>query len=352
MSTLLSQGGFGCVYYPGINCSGKSDKDKNTVTKIQKRDFNADNEIYIGKIITSIPSYKKYFIPVITSCPIDVRKLDKKLIGDCKVLNSQNSIDYLLMSLDYVENKSLESTIVLSSSRDIKRKSFAKLLGTYKYLMQGVDLLSRQKIVHFDLKSENLLFSNKRNLPLIIDFGISIPQSQLNTDTMKKYFYVYAPEYYVWPIEVHVICFLLHQTEGNLTIDNITMISTIFTTSNEGLQFFTEDFRRRYLSSCIYQLKQYVGIDRNKVIEALLTKCNTWDGYALSILFFVIFKKIFKGGFHYNKMFIFLAELLVVNISPDPSLRLSPSDSIREYNKCFFIEEDVNAYIQLLDDLV
>lgn len=351
MSTLLSQGGFGCVYYPGINCSGKSDKDKKTVTKIQARDFNADNEIYIGKIITSIPSYKKYFIPVITSCPIDIRKIDNKIIGDCKVINNPNSIDYLLMSLDYIENKSLESAFVISSSKDIKRKSFAMILGMYKYLMYGIDLLSQERIVHFDLKIENLLFSNKKNLPLIIDFGLSIPMSKLNADTMKKYFYIYAPEYYVWPLEVHVICFLLHQTDGNLTMDNITTISTIFTTANEGLRFFSEDFRRRYLSSCIYQLKQYVDIDRNKVIEALLKKCYTWDGYALSILFFVIFNNIFRGGFHYNKMFIFLIELFVINISPNAALRLSAKESIKEYNKSFFIEGNVSSYINLLDDL-
>lgn len=352
MSTLLSQGGFGCVYYPGITCAGSADKDKQMVTKLQMKDFNADNEIHIGKIITSIKSYEKYFIPVVSSCPIDLRKIDREIIGDCNVVNNTSSIEYLLMSLHYIENKSLESAIVLSSSKQIKRQSFAKILSMYKYLMYGVELLSKEKIVHFDLKVENLLFSNKRNLPLIIDFGISIPMLKLNKDTMKRYFYVFAPEYYIWPIEVHVITFLLHKTEGNLTFENITMIATMFTNANAGLQFFSEDFRNTYLSSCIYQLKKYVGIDRNKVIDTLLLNCYTWDGYAISILFLDIFKKIFKGGFHYNRMFIFLIELLVINISPDPSVRLSPSESIKEYNKCFFIEGEVSAYTNLLNDLL
>ena len=186
MSTLLSQGGFGCVYYPGINCTGTANKDKKTVTKLQKRDFNTDNEIYVGKIIISIKHYNKYFIPVIDSCPIDIRKIDKKIIDDCKVVNSPSSIEYLLMTLDYVENKSLEPTIVLSTSNQIKRQSFAKILGMYKYLMHGIDLLSQKKIVHFDIKSENLLFSNKKDIPLFIDFGISIPILKLNDSTIKQ----------------------------------------------------------------------------------------------------------------------------------------------------------------------
>ena len=36
MSKLLSQGGFGCIYYPGLKCNGKSEYNKNVVSKLQK----------------------------------------------------------------------------------------------------------------------------------------------------------------------------------------------------------------------------------------------------------------------------------------------------------------------------
>ena len=36
MSKLLSQGGFGCVFYPGVKCDGTSNPDKKVVTKIQE----------------------------------------------------------------------------------------------------------------------------------------------------------------------------------------------------------------------------------------------------------------------------------------------------------------------------
>ena len=41
MSTLISQGGFGCIYYPGLKCSGDKSNDKEYVSKLQKKDFNA-----------------------------------------------------------------------------------------------------------------------------------------------------------------------------------------------------------------------------------------------------------------------------------------------------------------------
>ena len=44
-SKLLSEGGFGCIYYPGISCNGKSLYNKNVVSKLQKNDETSKNEI-------------------------------------------------------------------------------------------------------------------------------------------------------------------------------------------------------------------------------------------------------------------------------------------------------------------
>ena len=44
MSKLLSQGGFGCVFYPGITCEGKTDKSKSYVSKLQIKDETTVNE--------------------------------------------------------------------------------------------------------------------------------------------------------------------------------------------------------------------------------------------------------------------------------------------------------------------
>ena len=123
MSKLLSQGGFGCVYYPGITCNGETDKDKKYVTKLQRRDFNADNEIHIGNLISTIKNYKNFFIPVIKSCDIDLRRIDSSIVSDCQVVSQSGEVNYLLMTLNYVKNISLENTIVTSSSKEIGRAS-------------------------------------------------------------------------------------------------------------------------------------------------------------------------------------------------------------------------------------
>ena len=351
MSKLLSQGGFGCVYYPGITCNGKTDKEKKYVTKLQRKDFNAINEIYIGKIVSSIENFNNFFIPVIKSCDIDLRRIDTNIISDCQVITQSSEVNYLLMTLNYVKNISLEKTIVTSSSKEIKKRSFAQLLSMYMYLLNSIKLLYEKNIIHFDLKIENLLFGVELGTPLIIDFGISIPKDRLNSDNMKDYFYAFVPEYYLWPLEVHVINYLLHSTQENLTHDDVRLISNKYCQQNEALSFFSNSFKERYLLSCIYQLKKYVGLDRNKTIDKLLSYNYTWDNYSLSIMFITIYINIFKPGMYYNRMFIFFIEILVVNISPDPELRLNIDDSLYEYNKCFYIESDGENYINLINNL-
>ena len=45
---LLAEGGYGCVFAPGINCDGSVMKTKKYVSKIQRYDTSAKNEILIG----------------------------------------------------------------------------------------------------------------------------------------------------------------------------------------------------------------------------------------------------------------------------------------------------------------
>ena len=35
--------------------------------------------------------------------------------------------------------------------------------------------------------------------------------NSLKYKSIKEFFYVYAPEYYVWPLEVHYLCYLINE---------------------------------------------------------------------------------------------------------------------------------------------
>ena len=57
MVKLISQGGFGCVFYPSIQCDKKSPSNKKMVSKIQKNNAFSKKEIDIGELIMKIHFY-------------------------------------------------------------------------------------------------------------------------------------------------------------------------------------------------------------------------------------------------------------------------------------------------------
>jgi serine/threonine protein kinase len=364
-SKLLSQGGFGCIYYPGLKCNGKPQNNKNVVSKLQKKDDSSDNEIKIGKIIMGIDNYKLYFLPVISSCPVNLSIFNKELLSECNILPNSKSLNkkvsntqgyndndnddsYILMEIPYVKNKSFYAILIDMYSS--KKHVIVGLIENYSYLLDSINILLKKNIVHFDIKSENILYNQNTHLPVLIDFGVSIDMSTFNYKNISTYFYTYSPDYYIWPLEVHVITFLLYETtESSLTEKDITSICMEYVKYNKGLINFSNGFKGNYLKACQDYLQMYVGMDKKKTIELLVAFYPSWDNYSLSILYLKTFSFMFPHGFHKNSLILYFSQLLLYNIQPNPSKRYSLEETIQKFKDIFFIEEQVDNYIDLIN---
>ena len=349
MSKLLSQGGFGCVYYPGLTCSGKSGKDKKIVTKLQRENFNAKNEISIGDIIMTIPDYQDYFLPVIDSCLVNIRNINPKNITDCQVIDKGKNLPLILMTIPYIKNYEFLKLFTLKAKLGNKQL-IQTIFYTYTYILSSIQYLLDKKLVHLDIKSENILFNLKTKTPLLIDFGISINMSNgLPRDKWDKYFYIYAPQYYVWPLEVHVINFLLHES-SKLTQSDASDIAMLYTKTNKALNIFSNDFREKYRKLCEICLQSYIDKDRDEVIKEILKSYNTWDNYSLSILYLKTFSYIFENGFSQNNILIRFSQLLLLNISPDISIRLSINNTKKLFKRIFLHLRNSSHYQNIIDN--
>ena len=87
---LLSEGGFGCVFNPSMKCDGTSDSEKH-VSKIQRYDNSAKNEIAIGNILSNIPEYRNHFAPVISHCSIDIGQIKDKDKSKCMLFKKMKT---------------------------------------------------------------------------------------------------------------------------------------------------------------------------------------------------------------------------------------------------------------------
>ena len=352
MSKLISQGGFGCVYHPGINCDGTTEKDNKMVSKLQKINFNSKNEVFICKQITEIPNYNLYFIPIESECNIELRSItDTKLIEDCDVIKGEKN-KYTIMKLRYIKNDAFYKSLISNShGKKGRKKTILSIIESFSYLLESIEKLQSKDIVHFDLKGDNVLYNLKTGYPLLIDFGISIPIKKLNESNMTEYFYGFIPEYYAWCLDIHIINYLIYETRESLTISDAEKIATLFVDTNKGLDIFSANFRKQYRELCLTQLKTLLGTPREKVISMMLANYKTWDLYSLGIMFLRLFKYMFPNNFHRNKIIIIFSQILLFNIHPTPEKRYDIEKTREAFNNIFYTIGDIDEFIQLIEEM-
>jgi len=262
---LINEGGYGCIYRPSINCDGSP--NTTGMTKIVNVK-EGSREIELSNLIKKIPHYANYFSPIESYCTIQSSK-----IKPCRVLHKASN--FMIMTKPYLQNvpTKIDDSVFVS-------------------LLPHLTKLIKAKIVHFDLKKNNIVFTPK---PFIIDFGISLNMKKV-LQNLTSYFYSYYPYQYEWPIDVHLLCFLVNHT---WTEESLTKVCTEVYRHSPVLKNPQESIcHYSFLNTC----------SKKEAIHQLLKGWKTWDMYALTVMLF-----------HVQKV-----PALVVNFHPDYTQRLSP----------------------------
>ena len=240
-NTLLSEGAYGCIFKPGYTCQGKTEKKK-YITKIQKKGPNSENELEIGKKIKKIKNYDLYFSPILKNCNLSMTNLlqNQKEIKQCELVKqeieqqkqqSQQNPEFQSNRIRYILGKTIGKTLEIkiqeytyyqqinNQPQNQTKHPFYFVLENHKYLLKSLSKLQKRKIIHYDLKQNNIMFDNQNNIPIIIDFGISILTKKIdakNPDiiSLKNFFYNDS-EYLAWPLDTMFL--------SNLTLSNQPM---------------------------------------------------------------------------------------------------------------------------------
>ena len=364
---LVNQGAYGCLYHPGIECSGKTMDDRRYATKLVVQDEVAENEVAVGDIVKGIVNYRVNFVPVIDTCIVNLEKVHRRnphALNKCDIVpkkekekekgmkkGSKNDKDkFMLMKMPYID--SLYFYEYISAMGNNKKKIISCIFDTYSYLIESIQRLVENEVVHYDLKMQNILMNLKTDTPIIIDFGLSIPIKRLSEGDRfwATYFYKYSPEYYVWPLEAHVINFLQNTSQKPLSLsrDNVASICETFVNANAALRIFSKGFRARDLKACIEQCEPWIGVECDVACIALLKGWPTWDNYSLSIAYLQILGFISEMGFTNNHLIIQYVQLLLMNVHPDPARRKTVGDTISTFTDLFYMNETVETYDSLV----
>lgn len=333
MSELLSQGGYGCVYFPALTCKGKADSSKKSVSKVQRKDWASTNEIEIGKLVKKIKNSSSFFLPITSSCDINISSIDNKLVKDCRVIQKRPDSDYVLMKMNYLEN--IPFTDYLKSRGETNAHLLLKLVESYKNLAGSLEKLADNDVVHHDLKLDNILVSASDNIPVIIDFGISLNMKNISeTDKrLQDYFYVYAPDYYPWSLDIHIINYIVQVRSdgeyGPINFEELKEIADDYCKGNLALDAFSDNFKKAYNEKCYTFINSLVGKRNDEVLRILLNNYKSWDIYALSVIYLRLIGFIFNGKYPKTKFLAEFVQLNLINLSPNPNERFSCSDSIK-----------------------
>jgi hypothetical protein len=299
--------------------------------------------------------------------------VDDKEIKKCHIIEDNkeqdNHVKYILLKMKYVENVKFTDYLLTNKS---KKHVLNIIFDTYSYFLFSLEQLMNYEVVHFDFKWGNAVIDLKTELPVILDFGISIPvrklldYSALNDDEdiknnekkggqedeydiYRDYFYTYFPAYSLWPVEVHAICYVLHE-HSRITPESLQQLIDEYVDSNAAFTIFSPEFLDKYKKQCFQTMEHLIDKPRKYVIRECLKFWTTWDNYALSISYFQIIKFISSMGFTSNTFLISFSKILVGNVHPDPSRRSNYTTTRYKYKSIFYQETSIREYELLLDN--
>jgi serine/threonine protein kinase len=296
---LLNQGSYGCIVKPQIECDENEYDSKNYVSKIQEVSFELEKEINIGEEIQKIENHFNYFAPILKSCNVNLTEIPYDIVNNCKVMkNSLGEKDetktYVSNKIRYVGKYDLDKIVKMTESN----KQIKMLLENHLYLLNSIEKLLTNNIIHFDLKPNNIIYDETQGVPIIIDYGLSFNIKNIMDNPDESYYekYFLTDEYYIfWCIEIIMISQIIYDyKDGNVTKEKLDAILQKIQSDTYYSKIFTPEDREIFKTKYNEYFSKYIDQPWKNMMKDLLKEDNykTWDNYALSITMLFILNGI------------------------------------------------------------
>jgi len=352
---LLNQGAYGCIYHPGINCRGGKE-NLTFVTKIQVNERTIENEKKISDFIRdNIKGYVRFFAPIVKQCPVKIAKKYNTEIKQCDFFKNKTEKElatttFVSNKVRFVGNKNLLKHIIYIQS---PAETLKTILESYRYILKGIAKLASNQIVHNDLKHNNIMFDEKSDHPIIIDFGLSFRVSELTTENIKTAFFL-LDTYSYWSIDIIIINYIVHKigmenaASTKITLRNLEEILTVFIYGSEHKEKIVNDIfnnnlvnKDETLKTYMKNYKSYFKTMENEtwmhLYERTIENYHTWDNYSIAVIYLFIINDIQLQNpllyktleTTYKKSMEKLREMIINTIYSMPDKRPSLEDNIK-----------------------
>ena len=182
---VVGEGTYGCVVKPSLKCVEKDKYSyKNRVSKIMRTDDAIEEKNEMVDLV-KIPGIEKYIIRMPEICKPDVNAEFLSVAGTCEnrrvkgeiskiKRNRQFGLRLLLLDDGGVNLHDFATQV----SPTLSEKDIKIFLTSFIHLFEGIELLRNHDIVHYDLKSQNVVYNIETGSIRIIDFGMIRKKSE------------------------------------------------------------------------------------------------------------------------------------------------------------------------------
>ena len=299
--------------------------------RVKKHTFFLENELIISEKIRTIPFYTRHFSPTLAHSPVKLSEIDEEThrIGH---ISGTSPDKYILVTSNKNIDNSFHNVFYSIDSRINNNKFISKIMNSYKYLLNSLELMGTNNVVHLNICPQTIGF-DEHNIPRIHNFEHSFTFS--NTIDERKSNLIMSDCEYIYPLEIAVIRFINGRTNmRSLSSSNIDEICTQFFDNGIGsLNLFSNIYITKFKVDAVFSLRSYINKSPTIIIQKMMSNYRTWDNYGLSILYLVLMRDITNqlDSASYDALLSDFCKLLVQNIHPEPKERYTCQQTIHHF---------------------
>lgn len=332
---LVNQGTFGCIYKPSFLCDGKTLKEEEYISKIQTKDDISQQEEMIGNKIKELRNTSEHFAGIVNTCPIELSKIEDNELKKCDFIEKQTGNEtpqeYVASTIKYVGKQDVLDYFIARVNKP--QQYVMSLFHIHFHLLKALTQLQEAKIIHYDLKSNNIMVHDVKKTPIMIDFGISF-QGETKPEDASDVFYVYGPDYSPWCLDIHLISYALHKINSENPLqekveeEQLQEVIKDYIDKNSAVNSLTNTEKTEMHKLWNEYLSSYIGQPWETLYEALWNARWSWDNYAVAL----IMLKYTRGEFkikenEFNQQYV---KLLKQIIKATPDARLDAENAKEE----------------------
>ena len=324
---LVNQGTFGCIYKPSFLCDGNTVKEEDYITKIQTKDDISEQEEVLGNKIKELRNASEYFAGIINTCPIELSKIEDNELKKCEFIEKQTSNEtpqeYIASTIKYVGKQDMMDYFMERVNKP--QQYVMSLFHIHFHLLKALSQLQEANIIHYDLKSNNIMVHDVKKTPIMIDFGISF-EGESKPEDATNAFYVYGPNYSPWCVDIHLISYAFHKIKSENPLqeqvqeEQTQQVIKDYMDNNSAVDTLTNTEKTEMQKAWTEYLSSYIGQPWENLYDALWNARWSWDNYAIAL----IMLKYTRGEFkirenEFNQQYVKMLKQ-IIKATPDTRL--------------------------------